>query len=275
MVQIFLRSKADMKIHLGQLIDFVEANRCAEACNIVDALKTDIIKHFSTRGIECKHILDIIMKMRWTLTHGRRDEWRKSRMYEYFTMLRTALATNEEGETLREKISRIYQDVIEDLNTVCSTGNPKDIDTLTDDFLALRQIAEQVSELGQPDIYDKYTKMMEDAGKSQATLNKLNPRKSGDVWTTTKDALGSLSTSFQIFYASVEKLIASLSEPPESKERVKKEPSESLSDLDEDQYAALKSEARDLLFKENWPPGDIAPHLNMTLDDLKDLLDIE
>lgn len=274
-MKISLRSRADIKIHLEQLIDLVETNRCAEACNIVDALKTDIVKHFSTRGIGCGHILDIIMKMRWSLTHGRRNEWRKTRMYELFTMLVNALASNEKDETLREKISRIFQDAIEDLNTICSTGNPKDMDTLSEDFLALRQIAEQVSELGQPDIYDKYTKMMEDAGKCQATLNKLNPRKSGDVWTTTKDALGSLSTSFQVFYASVEKLIASLSEPPESKERVKKEPSDSLSDLDEDQYNALKSEARDLLFKENWTPSDIAPHLNMTLDDLKDLLDIE
>lgn len=277
MVHIPLRSRADMKIHLNQLIDFVETNRCFEAGNTVDALKADIIKHFSTRGMECKHILDIIMRMKWALTHFTVDEWRKKKMYALFTMLVNALSSDERDETLRGKISHTYQDIVEDLNTLCSTGDPKDMDMLSDDFLALRGIAEQVSELKDADIYEKYTLMMANAGQCQATLNKLNPKKAGkgEMWSTSKDALGSLSTSFQTFYSSIEKLIAALSEPPESKEKAKKEPSESLSDLEEDQIAALRSQARNLLFIEKWPVDNIAPHMNMTIDELRELLGID
>lgn len=275
MVQISLRSRADMKIHLDTLIDLVETNRCMEACNTVDALKTDIVKHFSTRGMECNHILDVIMRMRWTLKHFTVDGWRKTKMYELFAMLVNALSSSEKDETLRGKLSRIYQDVVEDLNTICSTGDPKDIDTLSEDFLALQLMDKQISELHNPDIYKKYSNMMEDTGKCQATLNKLNPRKSGDMWTLNKDALGSLSNSFQVLYASIQKLIVSLSEPPESKDYAKKESSESFSDIEEDQLKAMRSEAYRLLTEENWRMSDIGPHMNMTTDEVKELLEIE
>lgn len=277
MVYISLRSRADMKKHLDELIELSESNKFLEACNKADSLKIDIIKHFSTRGIDCKNQINIIMQMKYTLTHYTVAEWRKKKMHELTIMLINALSSDEKDETLRGKISRIYQDVVEDLNTICLTGDPKDIDTLSDDFLALQRIAEQVSELKDPDIYEKYTLMMGNVGQCQATLNKLNPRKAGagEMWTLNKDALGSLSTSFQILYASIEKLIAGLSEPPESKEHVKKEPSESFSDLEEEQLAVLKAQAMSLLKDENWSLGNIAPHMNMTLDELIELLGID
>jgi hypothetical protein len=226
--------------------------------------------------MECKYILAIIMKMRWSLTHGRREGWRKIRMHEHLVMLMNALSSNEKDETLRGKISRIYQDILEDLNTICSTGgDPKDMDTLSEDFLALQLMDTQVSELHNPDIYAKYSKMMENTGQCQATLNKLNPRKTGDVWTINKDALVGVSTSFQVLYASIQKLIVSLSEPPESKDRIKKESSESFSDLDEEQFAAEKAEALHLLKDEDWRITDIGPHMNRTTDEIKELLGLD
>lgn len=270
---IKLRGRTTIKEHIDTLIDYVELDKNFDALTMVESLKTDIIRHYNLEG-KSKDLLNILMNMRWALTHYSKDSWRKQKMYNLTIMLRNTLSDVEVGVDLKTRLQNMYNDIKEDFKKAIFNGDPRDIDALSDDLVGLQSLSDEMAKQG-PEVYQEYRLMMGDAGQCDATLPKLNPKKKGEMWNLNNDALKSLPTNFGFLYTKIDKMLATLSEPAESKELRKKDTSESLSDLEEDQIKAMRSEAQYLLVKERNPIDKIGEKMDMTIDEVCEILGIE
>jgi hypothetical protein len=243
-----------------------------EATNKVDELRADIFKHYTSRCLNSEGIMKILQNMKHTLTHGLVRAWRREKMYDHISTMIKELKTEGGDSSLRSRLRQISSDLQEDFETVCTTGNPADIDSLMDDFRELHNISEEISSL-KPEIYNEYILVMKNAGNCKASLPKLVPQKKGGKWTVRVESINSLTTTFGILYSSIDGLIANINSPLDTGN--KKKVSSTTRDLEDDQDEAKRRQAYNLLVKENWPIKDIGPTMNMTQDEVLELLDMD
>ena len=277
MINLSSRNKGDIKDSFDKLFKLVNINDNLEACNVLDSLEMNIKKYYISRGFESNGFFDVFYNIKYTLTHYTHVEWRRQEVYRLLEGLSKKLAEHDQDVPLKVKLSRLFTDIKDDFRTICQTGDPRDMDSLYDDFFALEKLSEEVAKKGE-DVYKGYELAMQNSGKCQAALPKLMPqKKEKGRWTVVKETISGLTTSFELLYSSLAVLIASLDEPEPISEKngeFKKLSEGRLRDMEEDKQNALKSEGRQLL-KEGWPLPDIARRMDMTVDELCELLEIE
>ena len=266
------RNKTDIKKSYDALFDLVGESSTMEACNMVDKLEKDIKKYYISRGKTGNNgNFKVFLDMKYALEHYDRSDWRREEMYKLLEDLSNQISAPYSNLSLKEKIVETYDELKDDFKTLCIAGLPENMDSLTDDFIALQDLAPEMKKLG-PDIYDGYDLMMRNAGKCQADLPRLMPiEKSDGRWVTNKNAIPNLTTTFQLLYSSLSQVIASLDKPEGKKEGINEK--ERVTDIDEEKEAVLKAEMIQLV-KENWPLNEIARHENLTVDEVSDILDL-
>lgn len=273
MINVSSRNKADIKESYDTLFELVNKNNIIEIGGAIDELEMNLKKYHISRGEEYNGFSDIFSSMKYARRHYNfHPEWRRQEMYRLLESLSKKIGRGYSELSLKEKLTEIYDDITTDVETYIHTGRPQDRHSLIDNFDALQKLQPEIKKV-EYDIYEGYRLMRGNAGKCRASLLKLLPQeKEPGRWVINKDAVNSLTTSFEILYSSLDQVIASLDRPEQGKKDGEKK--ERVSDLEEDQEKALKSEARQLL-KENWPLDEIARHLNMTVDEVVDLLDLD
>ena len=276
MINISSRNKADIKENYDTLFNLVGKNSIIEACDSVDKLEMNLKKYCISRGENGNGGSKIFLDMKYALGHYTRSDWRRQEMYRLLEKLSEQISGSYAELPLKEGLAGIYDELKDDFKTACMTGLPRDMDSLTDDFIALQNLAPEIKKLGH-DVYTGYDLMMRNAGKCQAALPRLMPQeKEAGRWVIKKEAINSLTTTFELLYSSVNQVLASLDQPEHEK---KEEKRERASDLGEDQEKALKAEIRQLLYgsgtENGWPISEIARHKNMTVEEVVDILELE
>ena len=273
MINISSKNKSEIKENYDKIFEYASLNNIMDAHEALISLEMNIKKYNISRGLNNNGLDKIFFDIKYALGHYTKPEWRRQEVYRLLEQLSGELKKVEKNIPIKQKIINVYSEIKEDFGSICLTGNPKIMDSLVDDFVILQDLAPEISPLGH-DIYQGYELVMKSAGKCQADLPKLMPQTNPlGGWSIKKETINSLATAFELLYSAVSALIASIDEPlVEKKERTLSDGH--MRDLEEDQKNALKSEARQLL-KEDWPVGRIARHLNLTVEEVLELLDLE
>lgn len=272
MINISTSNKADIKKTYDALFKSVNENDTIESRNLIDTLEMNLKKYIISRGEEWDGTSDIFSDIRYALGHYRnRSYLRKEKIYELLGQLNKKISGGFAKLPLKEKLTAIYSELKEDFKTVCIKGSLQDMDSLTDDFVALQDLAPEMKKYGLT-VQESYKQMMRNAGKCQAALPRLMPQEKEGRWFVKTEAINSITNSFEQLYSCVNQVIALLDLPEEKKNKEKKERT---STLEEDQEKALRSEMIQLLCVENWPIDEIARHKNMTVDEVVDILGLE
>lgn len=271
MVTITLRSKAEIQKQLEKMIDQCVNEELDDACRTADNLDKAIVKYFVSRNLNYEKIRKILQDMKWTFDHFTCHEWRKEKFFEQLAEFYKALQDAGGEQSLKDRIIGISTDLKEDFSAICMTGLPEDMTALTDDFVALQNLSEEISTYGS-NIYDKYTAMMGVVGQCQAVLPRLTPQQSDKgKWNVRVDSINSLTKHFSQLYPLIAKLIASFDEPSDSlKQNIK-----SLNDFKQDEIDAMKKRAYHLLINEKWTLDRIAEVMDITSEDVAELLDLD
>ena len=274
-MHISFRAKGDMLEHLNKLIYHTMTNDLDEASLSVDALDADLFKLSTTTNIDYENTHNILNGIQHSLTHFRDPRRRKKRLYEQERELINEISTerNTVGD-VKSRLMDIYEDMHKNFETVCATGDINYFNTLCDDLMLLHDFSSEMKTYGSG-IYDKYIQMMKNAGMCRALLPRLAPQeigKKGKPWIARKDAIDSMTNNFSQLYSAIDAVIVEFDKPP-SDEKIEGDKQHDLG-IDDEQQEVKRSEAIHYIVKMGWSISQTAKHLNMTVEELADLLGI-
>lgn len=275
---ISFRVKGVMLEHLNMLIHHIMTNDLDEACLAVDALDADLFKLSTTTSIDYNNTHSILKGIKHSLTHFVTPWRRTKRLYEQVRNLINEISTEKNGGgDIKTKLMEIYQDLHKNFETVCATGDINYFNSLCDDLMMLHGFSGQMKEYEMKtpgsDIYTKYIQMMKNAGVCRATLPLLAPQKigaGGKPWVVRVDAIKSLTGNFQQLYSAVDDVLTAFDKPPSDE----KNGGNGQIDLgiDDEQMEVKRLEAVNYIVKKEWSIAQTARHLNMTVEELAELL---
>lgn len=274
-MHISFRAKGDMLEHLNKLIYHTMVNDLAEASLSVDALDADLFKLSTTTNVDYEKTHNILKGIQHSLTHFRDPRRRKKRLYAQERELINEISTEKNvAGNVRSRLIDIYDDMHKNFETVCATGDINYFNTLCDDLMMLHDFSSEMKTYG-PDIYDKYIQMMKNAGMCRALLPRLAPQEigqKGKPWIARKDAIDSMTNNFSQLYSAIDAVIVEFDKPP-SDEKSKRDSQLDLG-IDDEQREVKRLEAIHYIVKMEWSIAQTAKHLNMTVEELAELLGI-
>ena len=271
---ISFRVKGDILEHLNRLIHHVMTNDLEEAYLSVDVLDADLFKASTTTAISYDNTHKTLEGIKHTLTHFISPRKRTTRLYEQIRKLIIEISTEENGGgDIKTRLMNVYQDLHKNFETLCATGDINYFNSLCDDLMRMHDFSSEMKGFG-PDIYKTYTQMMKDTGVCVALLPRLAPQKivrGGKPWIARKDAIDSMTNNFAQLYSAINNVIASFDKPPSEENS---EGTSSNLDIDDEQAEVKRAEAIHYITKMEWSLPQTARHLNMTVDELAELLGI-
>lgn len=271
MVEIILKGRTEIKKHIGKILDLATLNQNGEARVSVKQLRKAVFKHYASS--DQKHYPQIVKEIDeidWALWHFRRLDWRIESIEKNIKRLIMLLKKEEENDTIQEQIARIYQNIQEDF-LGCLSGKIEDNESINEDFLSLQKLSNGVQKQSS-DISERYIQVMKNVGVCRAILPRI-VSVSGTK-TLKKEDVNSLTQSFSVLYSSLADLISSFDATPVSKEKKQGLKDQIVEDLEEQKKEVLRAQAIDLLNRD-WRLSDTARHLNLTLDELRELLGLD
>lgn len=273
-MHISFRVKGDMLEHLDNLIHHVMTNDLEEAYLAVDVLDADLFKLSTTTTISYENTHKILEGIKHTVTHFVSCRKRTARLYGQLRELIIEISTEKNGGgDIKTRLMNVYQDLHKNFETVCATGDINYFNSLCDDLMLLHEFSSEMKGHG-PDIYNSYIQMMKNAGICRAFLPRLAPQKigrGGKPWIARKDAIDSMTNNFSLLYSAINDVIASFDKPPGEG---KNDGTSSNLDIDDEQAEVKRAEAIHYITKMEWSLPQTARHLNMTAEDLAELLGI-
>ena len=274
-MHISFRVKGDMLEHLNDLIYHTMDNDLDEASLSVDALDADLFKLSTTTSINYDNTHKILKGIQHSLTHFRDPRRRKKRLYEQERELINEISTEKNGEgNIKTRLMNIYQDLHKNFETVCATGDINYFNSLCDDLMMFHDLSTEMKKEG-GEIYKKYIQMMKNAGTCRAFLPRLSPQKvggGGKPWIARKDAIDSMTNNFSQLYSSINDVITSFDSPPSTDEGNGKDQTDL--GIDDEQLEVKRAEAVHYILDMEWSVPQTARHLNMTPEELAELLGI-
>ena len=272
---ISFRVKGDMLEHLNDLIHHIMTNDLDEAGLAVDVLDADLFKLSTTTSIDYDKTHSILEGIKHSLTHFITPWRRKKRLYEQLRELINEISTEKNGGgDIKTRLMNVYQDLHKNFETVCATGDINYFNSLCDDLMLLHELSPEMKEQG-IEIYKKYIQMMKNAGTCRAFLPRLSPQKTGKggkPWVARKDAIDSMTNNFSQLYSAINEVITAFDKPSGDEEG--DEGGQSDLGIDDEQAEVKRAEAVHYILKLEWSIPQTARHLNMTTDELADLLGI-
>jgi len=272
---ISFRVKGDLFEHLNNLIHHVMTNDLSEAYLAVDVLDADLFKLSTTTSIDYDETHGILKGIKHSLTHFKTPWRRTKRLYEQLRELINEISTEKNGGgDIKTRLMNIYQDLHKNFETVCATGDINYFNSLCDDLMLLHELSPEMKKQG-IEIYKKYVQMMKNAGTCRAFLPRLSPQKigkGGKPWVARKDAIDSMTNNFSQLYSAINEVITSFDKPPG--DDGENEEGETDLGIDDEQLEVKRAEAIHYILKLEWPMPQTARHMNMTVEELADLIGI-
>jgi hypothetical protein len=271
MVVLTLGSKGEIRRLINLMVDQCVKEDLDEAYRTADDLISSVVKYFSSRNLEYQKIKEIIHSMQRTFDHFPCHRPRVEKFFKQLSELYEAFEAVDSGRSIKDKLICIKSDLQEDFMTLCSTGNPDDMVSLSDDFRSLENLASEISLLGW-NIYNKYTSVMRAVGVCQASLPKLVPQPfEQGRWRIRHESITTLTQDFGQLYPLIENLVAAFNEPILDGENVEKKETVAR-DLKKDQNDARASKCYNLLVEKNWSINRIAEAEGLKIEEVIDLL---
>jgi len=279
-VHISFRVKGDLLEHLNNLIHHIMTNDLDETYLAVDVLDSDLFKLSTTTNISYENTHGILKDIKHSLTHFITPRRRTKRLYEQARDLIDEIsAEKEDVGDVKSRLIAIYEDIHENYETVCATGDINYFNSLCNNLMMLHEFSSRMKEYEMKtpgsDIYTKYIQMMKDVGVCRATLPLLSPQKigqGGKPWIVRVDAVKTLSGNFQRLYSSVGDLLTAFDKPPSDKKDDGSD--QSGLGIDDEQLEVKRADAVHYIVKMDWSIAQTARHLNMTVEELTDLLEL-
>jgi hypothetical protein len=249
-------------------------NDLDEANLAVDVLDADLFKLSTTTSIDYEKTNSILKSIKHSLCHFITPWKRTKRLYEQLRELINEISTEKNGGgDIKTKLMDVYQDLHKNFETVCATGDINYFNSLCDDLMVLHDFSPEMKKQG-IDIYKKYIQMMKNAGTCRAFLPRLSPQKivkGGKPWIARKDAIDSMTNNFSQLYSSINDVITSFDSPPDVD---KDTGGETDLGIDDEQAEVKRAEAIHYILTLEWSIPQTARHLNMTPEELAELLGI-
>ena len=272
---ISFRSEGEIREHLDKLLYHIKTNDLGEAGLSVAALNNALFKASTTISIDYDKSSKILKGIQHSLTHFTNPRMRTTRIYDQVRELINVLKTKKNGEEdIKSRIIEVCNDMEKNYDTVCATGDINYFNALCENFMELHELAPDIKKCGH-DIYTKYVQMMKDAGTCRALLPRLAPQKivkGGKPWMARKDTIDGVSGHFTHFFSAVNDFRTSFDKPP-SDGKVEGDDQSDIG-IDDEQLEVKRAEAVHCILELEWSFPQTSRHLNMTTEDLADLLGI-
>lgn len=213
-----------------------------------------------------------VKHIKHSLTHFITPWRRTKRLYEQFQELHQLFVENEKGMPLQNRLKMLSEDLTYDISLLFEAESDFDPSSIFDIFDSIIELSDEIKQHGY-DTYQLFRQLIRNIGACKPHIpsktSKTNMPRPADIKMLRQ-------TTGQIF-SYLDDIIAIFDQPPAPKkaDEKKKDKKNYELDIDEVKRSALTSQALHYIFKENWTPLSTARHLNMTIEDLFELLDIE
>jgi len=276
MMYLKINTTLRVKKNLDALINNIRAEKWDDAKKLIDEVKADVIKHYSTSNMTWEEPVKILDDMAFFLDRFRIIKWRQDKEYLLFKSLIGVLRSFSEDATLKEKLLYLYNGMQDNFNYLCETGNPECMEALRGQETELYEYASQVRKKG--DLVNQYYKQAQsNLSRCLTLLPKLQIKldDSGKVIGWKRDEASKIADNFSTFFSDLKNILTALDEPV-----IKQKVPQTVAPkyvAAEDELDELKEQAeRDryyrLLTAEDLKPSEIANLEHTTVDHVNELL---
>jgi hypothetical protein len=270
-MRISFRVEGELREHLDELLLHIKTHDLDEVDLSVDSIDADVFKLSMTTNIDYAKIHKILKGIKHSLCHFVTPRIRTKRLYEQVKDLIGELSS-EEKKDFKTIMMEVCKAIEDDYDAVCTTGDINYYNKLCEDFVVFHEFSSEITKSG-PLIYNKYVQMMKDVGTCRALLPRLAPQKivkEGKPWTVRKDTIDAISGQFSHLFSAVNDFRTAFDKPP-SDEKGNGGDQTDLG-IDDEQAEVKRADAVHYIVTLGWTLPQTARHMNMTVEELVDLL---
>jgi len=266
-------NRANLKKTFTKMLKQVAENDLGEVGISIDIFEGFCFRYCLAKNKDFKVFYEKARGIRHSLSHFTHPRMRTQKLYEQMQELHQLFNRGNEGVSLQNQLRMISEDLVYDISRVSDVKGGFDPATIFDDFDAIIELSDQIKKQGF-DVYQLYRQLLRNIG---ACKPHIPPKTSSTNMPRPQDVKMLRQVVGPVF--SVLDDIAGIFDepikPPSEKPDKKKDEQYSHLDINELHREAKYAEAMRLIFKENWPPQSAARHLNMTIMELLNLLEVE
>lgn len=267
-------NRRDLKKCFEKMFYHISTNDLGELDICVSSFEVYCLKYCIARGQDFKVFQKAVRGIHHSVTHFNNPRIRTRRLYEQMVEIHNLFTESEEKMSLKNKLKMISEDLAYDISLLFEVEGDFDPSAIFDGFDSLIELGDDVRKEGY-EVYQIFRQLIRNVGVVKpyvpTNVSKANQPRPADV----KILKQFMAPVFSV----LDDLITTFSEPPapakKSADGKKKNEQYGVLDIDELKKDAKVSQALDLIFKQNWLPQNVARHLNMTIEELLDILGVE